>query len=248
MDTEIIKRLNAINHTFYATVADDFDQTRGTAWPGWKRLLPHLSTPLSVLDVGCGNARFALFLHDNLDSISQQSPSASNSALFYTGIDSSPALLEHAHTALTGKDNLNFTLEQRDIIENPPDSGNYDLIVLLGVLHHIPGYEQRQTFMRQLAARVKPGGLLVFTAWRFYEFERFRERITPWPDDLHVEPNDYLLDWRRGSVSLRYCHYTDDAEHNALVAATDLTEIETFRADGQGGTANRYSILQSSQR
>lgn len=266
MDTETINRLNAINRAFYATVADDFDQTRGTAWPGWQRLLPYLKTPLSVLDVGCGNARFALFLHDNISAIKQQ-PSLSSSdsvlgtgysvlssssalstqysALSYTGLDSSDALLNHAHTALTDIPNLTFTLEQRDIIENPPDSGEYDLVVLLGVLHHIPGYDQRQVFMRQLAQRVKAGGLLVFAAWRFYEYVRFRERIVAWPDDLHVEANDYLLDWRRGAVSLRYCHYTDDAEHDALVAATGLTEIETFRADGQGGTANRYSILRS---
>jgi len=275
MDTETVNRLNTINHAFYATVADDFDQTRGTAWPGWQRLLPHLKKPLSVLDVGCGNARFALFLHDNLSSISQQSPSnsvlssASDSVLStqysalsspldsalstqysvlplsYTGLDSSPALLDHARAALTDKPNLAFTLEQRDIIENPPDSGEYDLVVLLGVLHHIPGYAQRQAFIRQLAKRVKAGGLLVFAAWRFYEYERFRERIVAWPEDLHVEANDYLLDWRRGAVSLRYCHYTDDAEHDALVAATGLPQIDTFRDDGQGGTANRYSFLRS---
>ncbi|MBI1279098.1 MAG: methyltransferase [Anaerolineaceae bacterium] len=256
MDTQTVNRLNAINRAFYATVADDFDQTRGTAWPGWQRLLPYLKTPISVLDVGCGNARFALFLHDNLSAISQP-PSNSEPfpvdsvlgtqhsvlSLSYTGLDSSPALLAHARTALADRTNLTFTLEQRDIIENPPDSGEYDLVVLLGVLHHIPGYEQRQTFMRQLAKRVKSGGLLVFAAWRFYEYERFRERVVSWPDDLHVEHNDYLLDWRRGAVSLRYCHYTDDAEHDALVEATGLTQIDTFRADGQGGTANRYSFL-----
>ncbi len=97
--------------------------------------------------------------------------------------------------------------------------------------------------MRQLARRVKPGGLLVFTAWRFYEVDRLRERIIPWPDDIPVETNDYLLDWRRGMVSLRYCHYTDDTEHAALTEATGLSEIATFRADGQGGTSNRYSFL-----
>lgn len=239
MNTETITRLNAINRAFYAAVADDFDQTRGTAWPGWQRLLPYLTTPLSVLDVGCGNARFALFLHENL-------PFSENLPLTYTGIDSSPVLLAHAREALTGKPHLQATFEQRDIIENPADTGEYDLVVLLGVLHHIPGYEQRQTFMRQLGRRVKSGGLLVFTAWRFYEYERFRERITPWPDDIQVEPNDYLLDWRRGTVSLRYCHYTNDSEHDALVAASGLTEIATYRADGQGGTANLYSLLRSS--
>ncbi len=267
MDTKTINHLNAINRAFYATVADDFDQTRGTAWPGWQRILPYLPMPLSVLDVGCGNGRFALFLHDNLMPTQQKSPEQSyasthnnlhpplstrdpvltpDSALVsYHGIDSNPALLAHAHDALAGKHDLNVTLEHRDIIENPPDSGEYDLVVLLGVLHHIPGYTHRQAFMRQLAARVKPGGILVFTAWRFYEYQRFRDRITEWPNDLQIEPNDYLLDWRRGAVSLRYCHYTDDAEHEALIAATGLTEIETFRADGLGGTTNRYSFLRS---
>src|ERR1700741_2300315 len=66
MDAKTINYLNNINRNFYATVADDFDQTRATAWPGWQRLLPYLSMPLSVLDVGCGNARFARFLHDDL--------------------------------------------------------------------------------------------------------------------------------------------------------------------------------------
>lgn len=255
MDAATIERLNQINRTFYQQIAEDFDQTRGTAWPGWERLLPYLHMPLSVLDVGCGNGRFGAFLAEKLSAISHQPLaiseensvlSSQSSILTYHGMDSSAALLQRAHETLAALPNIDFRLEERDIIENPPDTGSYDLVVLLGVLHHIPGQEQRQTFMRQLAARVKPGGLLVFAAWRFYEYERFRKRIVPWSDDLQkqVEHNDYLLDWRRGTVSLRYCHYTDDAEHDALVKATGLTEIATYRADGESGDANRYSVLQ----
>jgi tRNA (uracil-5-)-methyltransferase TRM9 len=128
-------------------------------------------------------------------------------------------------------------------VENPPDEGQYNLVALLGVLHHIPGRQERADFMRHLGKRVKPGGMLVFAAWRFYEYERFRARIVPWSSDLTVEPGDYLLDWRRGTVSLRYCHYVDDAEHAALVEATGMREILTYRADGQTGDANRYSLL-----
>jgi tRNA (uracil-5-)-methyltransferase TRM9 len=251
MNPETITTLNHLNRAFYAAVADDFDQTRSTAWPGWQGLVPYLTTPLSVLDVGCGNARFALFLYDSLIATPSTESLATrysvlgalSSALTYHGLDSSPALLAHARAALTDKPGLTFTLDQRDILENPADVGEYDVVALLGVLHHIPGYEQRQQFMRQLAGRVKPGGLLVFTAWRFYEYERFRERIVPWSPDIQVEANDYLLDWRRGTHSLRYCHYTDDAEHDALVAVTGLTEIASYRADGQGNAANRYSVL-----
>jgi SAM-dependent methyltransferase len=231
MDAETIRRLNAINREFYRLTADDFSETRGTAWPGWERLLPYLRAPLSALDVGCGNGRFGLFLAEHLGAAN----------LRYHGIDSSEALLAHARTALA--DLPDVELEARDIVENPPDAGDYDLVALLGVLHHIPGAAERQTFMRRLAERVKPGGLLVFAAWRFYEYERFRERIVPWPPDIQVEPGDYLLDWRRGTVALRYCHYADDAEHAALIAAIGLTELATYRADGATGDANRYSIL-----
>jgi SAM-dependent methyltransferase len=180
-----------------------------------------------VLDVGCGNGRFGLFLRDHLN-------------VQYHGVDNNDRLLEHARTALTG---MEARLETRDIVENPPDTGTYDLVALFGVIHHIPGAAERQQFMRQLAERVKAGGLLAFACWRFYEYERFRERIAAWPDDVQVEAGDYLLDWRRGAASLRYCHYVDDTEHAALIQATGMQEMLRYRADGQDGRANQYSIL-----
>jgi tRNA (uracil-5-)-methyltransferase TRM9 len=263
VDKAAIQRLNAINRAFYQTTADEFDQTRGSAWAGWdgvlKTLTPapspsgrgekdttHLAVNtypatyqkrsegrvISVLDVGCGNGRFGVFLRDHLGEQVQ-----------YHGVDNNETLLNHAREALGG---MNARLETRDIVEQPPDSGEYDLVVLFGVIHHIPGTVERQQLMRQLAARVKAGGLLVFACWRFYEYARFRERIAAWPEDVQAEAGDYLLDWRRGAVSLRYCHYVDDAEHAALIAATGMSEVVRYRADGQDGQANQYSILRKS--
>lgn len=272
MDAQTIQRLNAINQEFYRVTADEFDQTRGTAWPGWVRLLPHLRAPLSVLDVGCGNGRLGVFLSaeysvlsteaeksdqssaisqtntlaipdENGESETRHSVPSTQHFLDYHGVDSNAALLEHARAAMEKCDGVHFQLETRDIVENPPDAGEYDLVALLGVLHHIPGREERTTFLQKLAEHVKPGGLLVFAAWRFYEYERFKNRVVAWPDDIQVEANDYLLDWRRGVTALRYCHYVDDAEHDALVKATGLTEIGRYRADGESGATNCYSVL-----
>lgn len=242
LDAQTIQRLNQINHDFYATVADEFDQTRGTAWLGWERLRHYLHAPLRVLDVGCGNGRFGLFVHEQLEQL-HPNRDQHKALLEYHGIDSNADLLQHAHHALSLKTRLSFRLEQRDIVQNPPDEGYYDLVVLLGVLHHIPGYAARQQFMRTLADRIAAGGMLVIAAWRFYEYERFRQRIVPWPEDIQVEAHDYLLDWRRGAFSLRYCHYTDDDEFDRLIHVTGLSEIERYRADGQSGDANLYSIL-----
>jgi tRNA (uracil-5-)-methyltransferase TRM9 len=232
MEQATIQRLNAINREFYRLNADEFDQTRGAAWAGWNPLLAYLTAPLSVLDVGCGNGRFGVFLRDHLGI-----------SLHYHGVDNNAALLNHARAALDG---LDTRLEERDIVENPPDAGEYDLVALFGVVHHIPGAKERRALMRRLGERVKKGGLLAFACWRFYDYERFRARIVPWPDVIQVEPGDYLLDWRRGAVSLRYCHSVDDAEQDALAAATGLREVIRYRADGQDGQANQYSIMNNS--
>jgi SAM-dependent methyltransferase len=242
MDTATIARLNHINREFYRITAEDFDQTRGESWPGWQGLLPYLKTPLSVLDVGCGNGRFGVFLQERTQPVVSL-----QNAIIYHGLDSNPTLLEHARTALDSLPGLKVSLEERDIVENPPDSGEHDLVVVFGVLHHIPGYAERQIFIKKLANRVKTGGLLAFACWRFYEYPRFWERIIPWPDDIAVEIGDYLLDWRRGTTALRYCHYVDDAEHAALVAAAGMTEILSYRADGKMGDANRYSLLRKNE-
>lgn len=231
MNEATIKRLNQINQEFYQITAQSFDQTRQQAWPGWERLLPYLAAPLAVLDVGCGNGRFGVFLAGQLGA-----------EVTYTGIDNNQVLLARAQTALAGTA-LSYTLTQRDIVKAPPDQGEYDLVVLFGVLHHLPGYQRRRMVMRQLAERVAPGGYLAFAAWRFYDFERFRQRVIPWPDDLEVEENDYLLDWQRDVNAVRYCHFVDDAEHEQLIAASGLQAVTTYRADGRTGDINRYSLL-----
>lgn len=230
-----IQRLNAINRAFYQAVADDFDQTRGAPWPGWTLLLPHLRAPLNALDIGCGNARFAVFLAQRLGA----------EHVRYHGIDSSAALLERARAHLAAIPALRARLDEHDIVEQPLQPGAYDLVTLFGVLHHIPGAAGRAALLRQAAECVKVGGLLVFTAWRFYEFARYRARIVPWPDDLRpdVEAGDYLLDWRRGARGLRYCHHIDAAEQAALNAATGMTLIAQYRADGDENRANAYSAL-----
>jgi len=245
MDQTTIQLLNRLNRHFYETVADSFDATRASAWAGWERLLPYIAAPprapMTVLDVGCGNGRFGVFLHQHLTGVQ------------YHGFDSSASLLAHARATLRAFPDV--TLEQRDLLTDSLPDGVYDGVALFGVLHHIPGAAQRLAFMRALAERVAPGGILALAAWRFYEFPRFRDRVIAWETAhnsiltdaslLTLEAGDYLLDWQRDPQVLRYCHYVDDAEHAALVAATGLTLVDDYRADGFNGAVNRYSILKN---
>ncbi|GAB4527040.1 MAG: class I SAM-dependent methyltransferase [Anaerolineae bacterium] len=231
MDKDTISLLNAINRRFYEVTAPEFDQTRGKAWPGWERLLDHLpaARPLRVLDVGCGNGRFGVFMGDHV-------------TMQYTGVDNNAALLAAARQSLPPDAHL----IQQDAIESPITlESRFDLIGVFGVIHHVPGADARRAFVHHLAGLLNPGGVLALACWRFYEFARFQERIVPWPDDLaqKVEPHDYLLDWRRGEVALRYCHYVDDAELESLITASGLQEQTRYRADGFSNSVNVYTVL-----
>lgn len=234
VDTNTIQTLNAINRNFYRVTAADFDQTRGQAWAGWQALPPHMGMPHRVLDVGCGNGRFGAFLAAHYLY-----------PIHYHGMDNSTELLAFAAESLRDLPTLTVALETRDIVEHPPHAGEYDLIVLFGVIHHVPGADRRLALMRALAERLSADGVLVFAAWRFMELERLARRVVAWDQSLagHVEKGDYLLDWRRGANALRYCHYVDDDEHQALIAATGLHEVISYRADGENGQLNRYSVL-----
>ncbi len=227
MDAETQRRLNQINRDFYRVTAADFDATRQRAWDGWERMLGAVDTPLaSALDIGCGNGRLARFL------------AARQAAGFtYIGMDNNPELLTYARRQAP---QVKLKLIEQDVVLGALPARRAQLVALFGLLHHVPGAERRRELLRGAAACVEPGGWLALAAWRFYEQERFRRRILPWPDDFAVERHDYLLDWRRGERALRYCHYIDDEEHAELVDAAGLKVIDDYRADGG---LNRYTVL-----
>ena len=233
MDHSTRMRLNGINRDFYRVTADEFDATRQNAWRGWEGLIDSIGLPVeSVLDLGCGNGRFALFL-------AGRGPQPFR----YIGVDNSPALLARARRQLAAAPQVTAELVESDLAlcALPPRSAK--LVTLFGLLHHIPGFAQRRQLLAAAAERVAPGGYLALAAWRFYEHDRFRRRIVPWEGDIAVERHDYLLDWRRGERALRYCHYIDDEEHEQLIAAAGLSVRADYRADGAAGDLNRYTIL-----
>jgi len=255
MDAFTRSQLLALSDAFYVAHAEAFDASRRHhAWPGWHRLLNSLppldrrqASELRVLDIGCGNARFARFLYD------------AGFRLDYTGTDANEALLVSARTR--GSEALNDCcqlVQQNFLLSERPGSalpsGPFDLIALMGVLHHVPDQGWRLALLRAASERLAPGGVLALAAWQFADRERFARRTVEWsslgdvldePIDMdQLEPGDRLL--RFGDDPTRpprYCHQISDAEFADWPAELDLEPMADYRADGAEGDLNRYWLL-----
>jgi SAM-dependent methyltransferase len=250
MDEPTRRALRALNRRFYDHHAESFSRSRGRAWPGWRRLLPHLaSVPvLRVLDAGCGNARFASFLAESLPG----------RRLDYLGLDSSKRLLDAAcrrlATTAEPPGGLRARLDRHDLIEDgpPSDLGSFHLVVLFGVLHHVPGREERLDLVRRLGKLLLPDALMAISLWRFDRLPRFAAKRVPWErlaDDVlcpgRLEEGDHLLGWGGETKVPRYCHLTSDSEADELVRSCGLRLCERFTADGASQDLNLYLLLGS---
>ncbi|MFZ1756126.1 MAG: class I SAM-dependent methyltransferase [Caldilineaceae bacterium] len=253
MREPVRQRLLQLNRDFYAQVAEPFDATRQQATPGLAAILPYFggdtkdlpglsepgkSTRLSVLDVGCGNGRFARLLDE------------AGIACDYTGVDGSGDLLALAASATVDLAAVNCRFVQADL-SRPRWSaalgeGSFDRLLCTATLQHLPGYDLRLAVVQEFA-RLCPG-TIVLSFWQFLTSQRFRSRLIDWSavglDETDVEPGDALLPWKQGVSATRYVHQVDEAELHRLVSDAGLALGHTFRADGKEGNLNLYAILQ----
>jgi 2-polyprenyl-3-methyl-5-hydroxy-6-metoxy-1,4-benzoquinol methylase len=237
VDTRIVRQLLAINHKFYSKFARAFSETRSSAQTRLDRIVAYIGNDVKLLDVGCGNGRLAERLEKEGRNVE------------YAGIDASPELiaLATAHKSKLHRVAAEFFVA--DLTSAawsaalPTDS--FDVAVALAVLHHIPSFDLRVQVLRDLGARLKPGGTFVMTNWHFERNERLRKKIVPWEnigiDAREVESGDALLTWQRGGVGYRYVHLVTQSEVLRMAQESGLRVMKQFYADAD---LNLYSVLE----
>lgn len=241
MKQEIVSQLIDLNNAFYKKVATPFTQTRSYSWTGWDEIASVFTelgfSPKRILDLGCGNGRFLTFI--------KKQWSINN----YLGIDSSNELLSFAKESYREDASAQFITH--DIFKNPElseISDNYDLIVLLGVMHHVPSEDLRVDLLKNAAEKLEKGGYLVATFWDFLSEKKLSKKVVDWNlvniSEVELDKRDYLLDWKRDKTAYRYCHYYTFEEIEKLLVKCNLKSVKQFFADGPGGRANRYVLMQ----
>jgi SAM-dependent methyltransferase len=240
VNAEISKAVLQLNRRFYRQFAPQFSATRQRPWPGWERVLARHAgnrERLSILDLGCGNGRFAVACDQFL-----QRPWS------YVGVDDSPWLLAAACARLFELGTADGQVTAADLLasEDFLPAGPFDLVVLFGVMHHVPGAEARRALLARALRRVSAGGCLAVSYWQFGDSARLMARtVAPAAVGLpagEFGPADHLLRWGAGEA-VRYCHHCDPTAASRLAADVGATVVESFRADGEDGGLNLYHLL-----
>ena len=255
ISTSTAEQLSRITSEFYAQQAQSFSATRQAPWQGWQKCLeamPQLlvGEKLSVLDVGCGNLRFACFLCGEAGIVPAK----------YFAVDNCRPLVESGNV---GGQASQVTFIELDVIRSLFDdtlssqltAPPCDLVVAFGFLHHVPGAKNRLRLLRTLLEKAKPGGFVCVSFWQFMNNQKLadksHETTAQGLQDLGIdasdlEQNDYLIGWQDKADTWRYCHHFSQEELDKLLVSlgSDVQVCAQFSADGKENNLNRYVILQ----
>lgn len=250
-------RLCALTGEFYRANAESFSQTRQSPWQGWVRLLEVMDARaaerelLRVLDVACGNLRFERYLADALPG----------RMLSGWAVDNCEPLVEAGERSEFGPLSR-IAFQNLDVIARlsggrlwesleAPDASR-DLAVSFGFMHHVPLECWRVELLRALVAKVRSGGFVAVSFWRFLNSDKLAGKAKETTSRARAElgipelpPNDYLLGWQDTQGLYRYCHHFDEPEIERLLAmmADSADLVSRFEADGKTGNLNEYVVL-----
>lgn len=253
MNQATVQKLHELTHAFYAHYAESFGASRQAPWQGWKALVPSLLVQSKnageVLDIGCGNGRFAVFL----DQLSTPAPFAPD----YLGIDSSTSLLLQAKKQ--SYQHINPQFMQLDILDSLITSQDlpqelhraFAVVAAFGLMHHIPSQNLRKALLSSLRAHATHTTLVILSFWQFGKHLSERTPLAKLEDHGidpgELEPGDTLLGWKGITTYPRYCHSFTNQEALDLAQQTGWEVHQSFTADGKNSDANLYLVLTPQQ-
>lgn len=249
------EQLSYVTSEFYTQQAQSFSATRQMPWQGWQQCLdamPQLSAgeKLSVLDVGCGNLRFARFLCDEVGIVPAK----------YFAVDNCKPLVESGEVGTHVSELIFIELDViKSLLDNTLSSRltvpACDLVVAFGFLHHVPGAQKRIQLLRTLLEKTKPGRFVCISFWQFMNSQKLAAKAQKTTaqglhalgiDASELEEHDYLIGWQDKADTWRYCHHFSQDELDELLGSlgSDVHICAQFSADGKDNNLNWYVILQ----
>lgn len=240
MKDDIVKNILKETPAIYDKIADDFSDTRGKWWQGFGDFAKYVEDGGKVLDVGCGNGRMAqIFVGKRVE---------------YLGLDNSKELIRIAKERYKDKGDFQFEICDALSIENCKlKIENFDLILMIAVLHHIPTREGRQKIINDLYRALKPGGHIVISNWNLWKIGgRKRFRYYPYLFDWRFKSSrgvksfsDAFVPWKadlpKAEWQARYIHSFGRGEMARLMKAAGFKIEANYFYSKSRGRVNKFS-------
>ncbi len=209
----------------YDELATDFSNSRAYPWKGWAKVKEYVEEsqkkPFSVLDLGCGNGRFADFLKTEKMEFEN-----------YLGIDNSKELLQIAEERHS-RDKVQFMFGDLEESWENNLTDKFDVIVIFGVMHHISTSEKRVELLKKMKSLLDENGVIIVTYWQFGKYPRFTDKAES------LGNNDYLLPFN-GESKARFCHFVDEQEATELEKQAGCEVVTSYYSDGSDEQLNLY--------
>ncbi len=222
MKAESAKQFIEKTRSGYNAIAESFSRTRATLWPALYLFKDYIKEANKVLDIGCGNGRLINLFNDK--------------EIDYLGIDYSEPLVEIA------KENFpDRRFEVGDLLNLKQSSDEFDVVLLIAVLHHIPSDKLRRKALKQIYRVLRPGGYLLMTNWNLWQMRFWRYHLKFYQErkkgSIDLDPGDIIREWG-GTGNFRYVHAFTLNELNELAQPIGFKVVENKYVKYSGKKGN----------
>lgn len=131
-------------HNVYNEIAEHFSHTRYKAWPKIDAFLKQLPSGSIVVDLGCGNGKYAMC----------------NPNVFWIGTDRCLGLLENPLPETVDSERV-----CSDCLNSGIRDGCADVCLSIAVIHHLSTLERRLAALKEALRIVRPDGRVLLYVW-----------------------------------------------------------------------------------
>jgi len=154
MNKKRVQKILEQNKKNWQIIAKTFSKTRKENWNKSRIPLEYIKDGQKVLDLGCGNGRLYQLFQDK--------------EVEYVGVDNSEGLIKLAREQFNRPE---FIVADALDLENRFPSNEFDVIISIAFLHHIPSKELRFKVLKDCFSLLKPNGFLIFTVWNLKQWK-----------------------------------------------------------------------------
>ncbi|KKR49117.1 MAG: hypothetical protein UT86_C0001G0089 [Candidatus Magasanikbacteria bacterium GW2011_GWC2_40_17] len=227
MDLRSAKKILKKVEKDYNIIAKEWSLTRSRPRAYQIAMTKRIKKGDKVLDLGCGNA----VLYEIL----------AGKSIDYVGLDVSSKLLNLAKKNISSvkKNGERARLIKGDIVDLPFSKNQFDWVLSLAVLHHIPSRELQKKSAEEIYKILKPGGRIVISVWNLhtvYAREKFKLNDFNLLRPRGWEKNDFLTPWKATlkKIIQRYIYRFNKKELYDLFAKAGFKKIKVGYGDKNG--------------